>query len=136
MRLIDKDPELYVPDISERDNDCFLIASVQNSGNMFIHFVIQENTGLFFVMGDLITGDPSQNPKPVKWTDSYNRGHTNIMNLMIAQYHAYDDWNTKFVVLESLPEVTRFLEEFGIRGDLRRFAIDLWNSKQKGNQNL
>ena len=131
MRVIDKDPELYVPDISERDNDCFLIASVQNSGNMFIHFVIQENTGLFFIMGDLITGDPDQNQNPVKWTDSYNRGHTNIMNLMTAQYHAYSGWDTKFVVLESLSEVTRFLEEFRILGNLRQFAIDLWNSKRR-----
>ena len=130
MRVIDKDPELYVPDISNKDNDYFLVASVQNSG-MFIHFVIQENTGLFFVMGDLITGDPSQNPKPVKWTDSYNRGHTNIINLMTAQYHAYSGWDTKFVVLESLPEVTRFLEEFRILGNLRQFAIELWNSKRR-----
>ena len=131
MRVIDKDPELYVPDISERDNDCFLIASVQNSGNMFIHFVIQENTGLFFIMGDIITGDPDQNQNPVKWTDSYNRGHTNIMNLMTAQYHAYSGWDTKFVVLESLSEVTRFLEEFRILGNLRQFAIELWNSKRR-----
>ena len=135
MRLIDKDPELYVPDISDKDNECFVIASVQNSGNIFVHFVVKENNK-FFVMGDLITGDPGQNPKPVKWTDSYNRGHSNIMNLMIAQYHAYQSWNTKFVVLESLPEVTRFLDDHGVRGDLRRFAISLWNSKLKGNQNL
>ena len=136
MRLIDKDPELYVPDISDKDNECFVIASVQNSGNIFVHFVITDINGLFFVMGDLITGDPDQNPKPVKWTDSYNRRHTNIINLMIAQYHAYQGWNTKFVVLESLPEVISFLDEHGVLGDLRRFAIDLWNSKQKGNQNL
>lgn len=131
MRLIDKDPELYVPDISDRDNDCFLISSVQNSGSMFVHFVIKDVNELFFFMGDLITGDPDQNPKPVKWTDSYNRGHSNIMNLMIAQYHAYDDWDTKFVVLESLPEVISFLDDYGVRGDLRRFAIDLWNSKRR-----
>ena len=136
MRVIDKDPELYVPDISDRDNDCFLISSVQNSGSMFVHFVIKDVNELFFFMGDLITGDPDQNPKPVKWTDSYNRGHSNIMNLMIAQYHAYDDWDTKFVVLESLPEVISFLDDHEVRGDLRRFAIELWNSKQKGNQNL
>ena len=129
MRVIDKDPELYVPDISDRDNDCFLISSVQNSGSMFVHFVIKDINELFFFMGDLITGDPDQNPKPVKWTDSYNRGHSNIMNLMIAQYHAYDDWDTKFVVLESLPEVIAFLDEYGVLGDLRQFAIDLWNSK-------
>ena len=131
MRVIDKDPELYVPDISDRDNDCFLISSVQNSGSMFVHFVIKDVNELFFFMGDLITGDPDQNPKPVKWTDSYNRGHSNIMNLMIAQYHAYDDWDTKFVVLESLPEVISFLDDYGVRGDLRRFAIDLWNSKRR-----
>ena len=136
MRVIDKDPELYVPDISDRDNDCYLIASVQNSGSMFVHFVVTDINGLFFVMGDLITRKPDQNPKPVKWTDSYNRGHSNIMNLMIAQYHAYDDWDTKFVVLESLPEVISFLDDHEVRGDLRRFAIELWNSKQKGNQNL
>ena len=136
MRVIDKDPELYVPDISDKDNECFVIASVQNSGSMFVHFITQENNGLFFIVGDLITGGPDQNPKPVKWTDSYNSGHTNIMNLMIAQYHAYSGWDTKFVVLESLPEVISFLDDHGVRGDLRRFAIDLWNSKQKGNQNL
>ena len=82
-------------------------------------------------MGDLITGDPDQNQNPVKWTDSYNRGHTNIMNLMTAQYHAYSGWDTKFVVLESLSEVTRFLEEFRILGNLRQFAIELWNSKRR-----
>ena len=130
MRVIDKDPELYVPDISDRDNDCFLISSVQNSGSMFVHFVIKDINELFFFMGDLITGDPDQNPKPVKWTDSYNRGHSNIMNLMIAQYHAYRNWDTKFVVLESRAEVIAFLDDHGVLGDLRQFAIDLWNSKQ------
>ena len=130
MRVISKDPELYVPDVSDWDNGCFVIASIQNSGSMFVHFVIKDVNELFFFMGDLITGDPSQNPKPVKWTDSYNRGHSNIMNLMIAQYHAYRNWDTKFVVLESRAEVIAFLDDHGVLGDLRQFAIDLWNSKQ------
>ena len=107
MRVIDYNPKIRIPNLSEKDfNNCIIISYIKAQHTKFVSYVTKTNNRYYF-RG---VSDPDLESLPIDWEDIYNYGD-NVLDLISREYNRTNElWKKTYYIIENMADLTKFVD--------------------------
>ena len=108
MRIIDYNPKIRIPNLSEKDfNNCIIISYIKAHNTNFVSYVTKiNNCNCYQFRG---VSDPDLESLPINWEDIYNYGD-NVLDLISREYNRTNElWKKTYYIIENMADLTKFV---------------------------
>lgn len=114
MIIIDKDPNLEIPQISEKFLDKYIIFCNVIAFTSFLSIVLKEGNNVFERGIDLCYN----RTEPIKWSDNFNRNNKSLIQLMTKEFATQRlNWKIKFLISKDINDIKTICNMFNIARD-------------------
>lgn len=114
MIIIDKDPNVEIPQISEKFLDKYIIFCNVIAFTSFLSIVLKERNVVFERGIDLSCNQV----EPIKWGDDFNRNNKSLLQLMKKEFATQRlDWKIKFLIAKDINDIKTICNMFNIPKD-------------------
>lgn len=125
MKVIDYDPRIRVPDISEKIiTSGMVISDLIATHCHFISFMKKEDDYIYSYGCDIKN---NLECVPINWYDEWNRNNCNIISAIIKEWTWLPvGWQLKYIIIESEIELHDFMTKYRIGPYMKHAMITYW----------
>lgn len=123
MKIIEKDPNIIIPDICEADLDHKMILSSVIKGDSHFLSIITKNDGFVYAVGcDINYSDQDLH----RWSDLFNRDNRSLIEFMKKEYISASGACIRYIVIENSVDLAYTLLLYTISKEYAQEIINHW----------